>query len=1484
MVCVWFESEMAAAGSLLRLWSVVALSLLPSATAWLTITSLVDTLPNASFCNPYLPGQLQPPPDCNLRSAIEYCVTNSSYLLNDCTIFFPTNNSHIFMNEYIGEMLVTNVTGRITLIGNGCLISGTGLRLFNILIDPAVHSFHFSISNLQISGFGNQLSTILLDGGAIFLDGLTSASFHDTTFLNNNAYQGGALALQSSSNISLTNCHFILNLAAVGGAVLIGSFNSQIHFHQTTFDLNSAISASGGAIQVLTNNRNLTFTDCLFQNNHALSTGGGIHILELNQQVLFSNTSFVKNSIPQDTTMTQQGGAIYIGNNNIDLQVSYCQFMGNTAYSGGGMYLGSSNEILVTHSSFVSNNVTDDGGGIYFYNQNTATVVSSNFTHHFSDFGAGAAIFGLSYNHLQFSDLLIASNTGNQGAAITLYQFHSFPTFDRVHFLHNRGLNQGSAAIDLGTSSVYYEFTNCVFEGNVATLDGGAFNIGTYTGEVNFIDCVFLGNSAEYGGAGYISLQASLIMFQNCVFQNGTARAAGAVFFYSINPWILFENCQFLNNSADRGGAVLILSDCFELAFKGCSFHSNVALENGGAIYLDTRVDISVTDTQFISNRAGIDGGALYLAQDNSVSIDGGTFQENQAINGGAVAATNRNSGILITRTLFFHNSGTINGGGVAAQDSNENIEIDDCVFDSNTAGRAGGAISIQSDNFATLVRNSTFLGNSATSAGGGIYSALANPDLEIKGCNFTKNFARYGGGMYVGDYHNPLSILNSNFTANLAEYGSGLYISPFNANALIHQTTFDMNIALLEAAGLMSYASPLILTSCKFTDNIAFSSSSGYLHADQILVSDVDVINGFGSGDTGGLFIEETSDLEIRSSTFRNNSGAMGGGLFIYSSRSILLKNCFFLANEGVVMAGALWVDESVDLVIQDSRFFSNQASRGGAISANQVESLTLSNSQFEDNLALQDAGAILFNTGRFVINNTIFSRNIAGDGCGSAVYLIATQSFLARNQFINNSALQGAGAVYWQYWTLMPEPVGLQNNIFSNNTAAYGPEFATEGTRLLLSDANQYDVIDYTSSLPPLAISLQDFYQQTIKTESSSVIDLSILQQYECYDHIGYISGGVIDQMENGIANFTSLDAYCAPGYSMTIVAQSSVDFIPSVNFTLSFRTCEVGEYYNGYSCQMCETGTYSLASSSSLDDMSQIEVCQRCPSEVNSCSGSTIDMRDGYWRISQSSDVIFACPTGTAGCKGGEGSGDEICHEGYHGPLCSLCQDGYGLSKSTYTCVQCRQTNGFDEIAIIFTLFVGLILLSLLWYFFHPAAKKIHNFEDFILAMMVRLQPNRTQRSSVTPRELIQAAKVMSKRMFARLKVYMTLYQILSVLPFVLDMTFPNPLSFFIASWKFLSGTMSDSTLPACNAHSYDFIDSLVVETLSPLVVTLLIFATRGLHIIYSRRSKESSTEPTPPDAIPKIKANYFMIFLLWTYFILPSVSTKIFQTFR
>ena len=72
-----------------------------------------------------------------------------------------------------------------------------------------------------------------------------------------------------------------------------------------------------------------------------------------------------------------------------------------------------------------------------------------------------------------------------------------------------------------------------------------------------------------------------------------------------------------------------------------------------------------------------------------------------------------------------------------------------------------------------------------------------------------------------------------------------------------------------------------------------------------------------------------------------------------------------------------------------------------------------------------------------------------------------------------------------------------------------------------------------------------------------------------------------------------------------------------------------------------------------------------CLQCDEEVIVNGGAIIAPHPapGYWS-GRRRNQIYACYNEDA-CTGNE----TICAEGYHGPLCSLCKDGY--SSFDYTC---------------------------------------------------------------------------------------------------------------------------------------------------------------------------------------------------------------------
>lgn len=145
-------------------------------------------------------------------------------------------------------------------------------------------------------------------------------------------------------------------------------------------------------------------------------------------------------------------------------------------------------------------------------------------------------------------------------------------------------------------------------------------------------------------------------------------------------------------------------------------------------------------------------------------------------------------------------------------------------------------------------------------------------------------------------------------------------------------------------------------------------------------------------------------------------------------------------------------------------------------------------------------------------------------------------------------------------------------------------------------------------------------------------------------------------------------------------------------------SCSSCEPGKFntHAGLSyCSDCETGSYSEAGSTAcplcdsgyyypLDESSG---CQACPTGaacfVANGTGSSTQLKlpvdYGYWRISETTTTLRACPN-PDWCSGGRNFsyiGKSYCREGHRSPLCSTCKkNDYFMDSNTNLCTECKK----------------------------------------------------------------------------------------------------------------------------------------------------------------------------------------------------------------
>ena len=249
------------------------LSVLANDPEFIQIDSLVDSAPVSSNCNE-TSGVYG---DCNFRSAVAYCVSALTQGASDCVINFPQSGSIINMDPRLGEIIVTDISGSITLYGNNCILQRKEVPLkYSSLLristsESTSYPLDWEVHDLTIRGFG---SSSIATGGALSFTALMSVILRNITFQENTADRGGSVYLNQCNHVIIEYCLFTLGKANYGGSLYIDTQNNDIVIIDSQFTTNIATSR-GGSLYSKERNDNLILSGCTFMSNRVVSTDGG---------------------------------------------------------------------------------------------------------------------------------------------------------------------------------------------------------------------------------------------------------------------------------------------------------------------------------------------------------------------------------------------------------------------------------------------------------------------------------------------------------------------------------------------------------------------------------------------------------------------------------------------------------------------------------------------------------------------------------------------------------------------------------------------------------------------------------------------------------------------------------------------------------------------------------------------------------------------------------------------------------------------------------------------------------------------------------------------------------------------------------------------------------------------------------------------------------------------------------------------------------
>jgi parallel beta-helix repeat protein/predicted outer membrane repeat protein len=386
----------------------------------------------------------------------------------------------------------------------------------------------------------------------------------------------------------------------------------------------------------------------------------------------------------------------------------------------------------------------------------------------------------------------------------------------------------------------------------------------------------------------------------------------------------------------------------------------------------------------------------------DSVIVRDGTYFEHINFNGKAITLKSENgaattiidgsqSGSVVTIesgegsdsvfdgfTVTNGTAGSGNGGGMFCQYSSPTLE--NCTFTNNTALYGGGGVWCGSSS--PILRDCTFTNNTANDGGGGL-ACWNNSSPTLENCTFTNNAADdQGGGMGSWFDSNP-TMENCTFEDCSSEYGAGIYIAG-SASAIITNCTIKNCSAVYEGGGLYSDVNTFSLTldNCTFLDNTAGRSAGGMGSSGcSPTLDNCTFTNNSCTLDGGGMWFNAGSEPTLNNCTFTNNTAGNDGGAISARSdgaaptlnlNSCTIENNTAINGGGVDFTGAFGA-------IEDCLFTDNYASHvGGGINLQDSSDVVMNNSQFLRNTCDNAGGAIdVWSDSSVSINNSLFEGN---------------------------------------------------------------------------------------------------------------------------------------------------------------------------------------------------------------------------------------------------------------------------------------------------------------------------------------------------------------------------------------------------------------------------------------------------------------------------------------------------------------------------
>ena len=1074
----------------------------------------------------------------------------------------------------------------------------------------------------------------------------------------------------------------------------------------------------------------------------------------------------------------------------------------------------------------------------------------------FLDGGGNTQIFSVDNSELHLENVIVGNgNSTTDGGAI--YSTGSTLSFIDTHFIENNAMGNGGA---VHVSD--YSYVTCM---------GSSF---TY-------------NTAYRGGAMYVN-NNTIASCGGSWKGNFGENSAGAIRVGdgSILSWI--EDTIFESNGAFGAGGAMVVSQS-TVYWDNCTtlFHNNMVEEDGnsaslgGAIFLaGSNMSWSGT-TKFDSNHANLEtpdnsrvlGGAIHSRSDSMLNWGGVTSFTNNTSGHISGAIYLSDTTAHCTGYSHFENNAALDGHGDGLYIGNSNFSWDGEMVMKGHKGRSTlytmvGDISSSSTSVTTFVENNgyvVYLGMSHAMLDG-VTTISGNNGTAFLVASLGTGTLSWDGKMNIShNTDNAIYVAKSNVSwggeTEISNNMRGGIVAGLDSNITWKgDTTFlgngDRDATNINTAGeeyesrggaINVFTNSIVSWGeghTKFIDNEAYHGGSIFTQVNS-RVSWSGKTDFIGSSGFFGGVIASYDDSEVSWSgdtTFIDSTGYSGPGTIecrdsklSWSGKTMFLRGTGMLLGASGIGARTCEVSWSgpTEFIENSVEFSSTVSIDGGSylgwtgetnFTSNIGGAISVASSSTAD-----DGVATLFINGSTVFfNNSVVSTGGAIDIRLEIDLTIDPSSSVS---FIGNSASSG-GAISVRS-VFQSDELVFSGMDFIGNSAQVGGAIATFASNVRFEDCNFTNNTAITGGAINSVVG-KDYISDCVFEGNHAVNGGALRLAGEETSIFGclFLENASDEEEGPAVSNIGNIILFGDNNFSGNIYDCPSDTFLEVI---------ESDHPYEVF-CLGCDTECVNCI----VEE--HVPICTDTLEHSESYGGNTslenIYINEGFWRASSSSRNVLQCHNEDA-CVGGVTGSDDYCEEGYEGPYCSICSEGYSEHLS-FSCRECSDDNTDTIIAATILSVVGLIVVSMLAYYLTSSELDSNVGLSGVMKRYIPLQS---------------------------LKIVVVTWQILNQFSSVANVVYPGIYQEFLDGLDFFNFDFSWIMSAGCVVR-IDFHDRLLLSTICPIVALAFLACTYTIAYCVNRGKK---------DVLQRIDDKHMSMFLLLTFLVYSSVSSVLFKTF-